>query len=145
MHFTHMARMLLLKSIHFWNNAFSLWNENKVLQLMPAGASLERFGEKDPVFIKWRFCRHCLKKQMDFKTKLYNFALKVKIKHVHLFLLTWHGSQQNVCNKWETKKICKCSNSSDLICTCWWTKNIFACTINISFLDSGHFDFTQIL
>ena len=65
-HFTHMARMLLLKSIHFWNNAFSLY-ENKVLQLMPAGASKERFGEKDPVFIKWRFCRHFLKNKWTLK------------------------------------------------------------------------------
>ena len=40
---------------------------------------------------------------MDFKTKLYNFALKVTIKHVHLFLLTWHGSQQNIGDKWESK------------------------------------------
>ena len=33
-----------------------------------------------------------------------------------------------------------------LIYTClFFTKNMFACHINISFLDSGHFDFTQIL
>ena len=47
-----------LKSIHFWNSVFSVY-ENKVLQLMSAGARLERFGEKDLVFIKWRSCRHC--------------------------------------------------------------------------------------
>ena len=33
------------------NSVFSLY-ENKVLQLIASGASLERFGEKDLVFIK---------------------------------------------------------------------------------------------
>ena len=42
---------MFLKSIHFCNSVFSVY-ENKVLQWMPAGASLERFGEKDLVFIK---------------------------------------------------------------------------------------------
>ena len=37
-----------LKFIHFWNRVY----ENMVLQLMSGGASLERFGEKDIVFIK---------------------------------------------------------------------------------------------
>ena len=32
-------------SIHFWNGVFSLY-ENKVLQLISSGASLERFGER---------------------------------------------------------------------------------------------------
>ena len=41
---------------------FSLY-ENKVLQLMFAGASLERFGEKDIVFINWRSHRHCFKNE----------------------------------------------------------------------------------
>ena len=43
-----------LKSIPFRNGAFWL-HENKVLQLMSAGASLERFGEKYLVFINWSF------------------------------------------------------------------------------------------
>ena len=37
--------------------------ENKVLQLISGGDSLERFGEKDLVFIKWRSCRHCFKNE----------------------------------------------------------------------------------
>ena len=37
-------------SIYFWNSVFSLY-ENKVLQMMSAGASLERFGERYLVFI----------------------------------------------------------------------------------------------
>ena len=42
---------LMLKSIHPLKQCFSFY-ENKVLQLMSAGASLERFGDKDLVFIK---------------------------------------------------------------------------------------------
>ena len=42
---------VILKSIHFRNSVFSLC-ENKVLQVMPAGTSFERFGQKDFVFIK---------------------------------------------------------------------------------------------
>jgi hypothetical protein len=45
------------------------FHENKVLQLMPAGASLERFGEKTLVFIKGRLCRHCLKNKSTLATK----------------------------------------------------------------------------
>ena len=30
---------------------------------MSGGDSLERFGEKDLVFIKWRSCRHCFKNE----------------------------------------------------------------------------------
>ena len=41
----------ILKSLHFVKQCFSLY-ENKVLQLMPAGASLERFGKKGPCFLK---------------------------------------------------------------------------------------------
>ena len=29
------------------------------------------------------------------------FAIKVKTKHLNPFLLTWHGSQQNIGDKWE--------------------------------------------
>ena len=46
-----------LKSIHFWNSVFSFY-ENKVLQVMSAGARLERFGEIDLFFMKWRSCKH---------------------------------------------------------------------------------------
>ena len=53
------------KSIHFWNSVFSLY-ENKVLQLMSAGASWESFGERYLVFIKWRLCEHFFSKRMDF-------------------------------------------------------------------------------
>ena len=52
----------ILAYTHFWNSVFPVY-ENKVLQLMPAGASLERFGDKDLVFINWRLCRHCFKNQ----------------------------------------------------------------------------------
>ena len=51
-----------LKSIHFWNSVFSVY-ENKVLQLMSAGARLERFGEKDLVFIKW----HCSRNEWTYQ------------------------------------------------------------------------------
>ena len=47
-----------------WYSVLSV-NENKVLQLISAGASLERFGEKDIVFIKWRSCRHCFKNEWN--------------------------------------------------------------------------------
>ena len=36
---------------HFWNSVISLY-ENKALQLMSAGASLEKFGAKVPYFHK---------------------------------------------------------------------------------------------
>ena len=37
----------------------TLWKQGP--SLMPAQASVERFGEKDLVFIKWRSCRHCFR------------------------------------------------------------------------------------
>ena len=42
---------------------FQFKYENMVLHLMPAGASLKRFGEKDFVFIKWKMCRHSFKNE----------------------------------------------------------------------------------
>ena len=54
---------IVLKYIHFWNSVFS-FNENKVLQLMSAGASLERFGERDLVFIKWKSRKRCFKNEL---------------------------------------------------------------------------------
>jgi hypothetical protein len=53
--------MLFLKSIHFSNSVFSV-DENKVLQLMSVGASLERFGEQDLVFSR-KLCIHCFKNE----------------------------------------------------------------------------------
>ena len=47
-----------LKSINFLKQCFWLY-ENKVLQLMSGGASLQRFG----VFIKWRSCKHWFKNE----------------------------------------------------------------------------------
>ena len=43
-----------------FESVFSVY-ENKVLQLMSGGASLEKFGEKGLVFINRRSCRHCAK------------------------------------------------------------------------------------
>ena len=39
---------------------------------MPAGASLERFGEKDLVFIKWRLRRHCFKNKRTLVSTSWN-------------------------------------------------------------------------
>ena len=60
--FTFNNQFCCLKSIHFWNSVFWLY-ENKVLQLMSAGASLKRFGEKYLVFKKCKSCKHCFKNE----------------------------------------------------------------------------------
>ena len=39
-------------------------------QLMSALNSLERFGEEDPFFIKWRSCRHCLQSEWPLRRKI---------------------------------------------------------------------------
>jgi hypothetical protein len=58
----HARKILIFTKIHSFFRGFSVY-ENKVLQLMSAGARLERFGEKDLVFIKRRSCRHCSKNE----------------------------------------------------------------------------------
>jgi len=62
-------KLFQLKSIHFWNSVFWLY-ENKVVQLMSARANLERFGEKYLVFIKWRLCKNCFKNEWTLAKKL---------------------------------------------------------------------------
>ena len=59
---TYCENNFVLKSIHPLKQCFPFY-ENKVLQLMSAGASLEKFGEKDLVFIKWRSCTHFFKNE----------------------------------------------------------------------------------
>ena len=55
------TRNIYCTKIHsFLKQCFSVY-ENKVLLLMSVGARLERFGEKDLVFIKWRSCKNVLK------------------------------------------------------------------------------------
>ena len=79
----------VLKSIHFWNSVFSLY-ENKVLQLMPAGASLERFGEKDLVFIKWRVRRHCFKNKWTLVSTNDNKKKQIQRATSYLRQGNWH-------------------------------------------------------
>ena len=67
------------KSIHFWTSVFWLY-ENKVLQLMSAGASLKRFGEKYLVFKKCKSCKHCFKNEwtLELHPKPTNNAIIIK-------------------------------------------------------------------
>ena len=37
---------------------------------MSAGASLERFGERDLLFIKWRLCKHCFKNEWTLSNQI---------------------------------------------------------------------------
>ena len=53
---------IMLKSIH-WVNSSAQGSLFQKMTLMSALASLERFGEKDPFFKKWRSCRHCLQSE----------------------------------------------------------------------------------
>ena len=55
---------------------FSVY-ENKVLQLMTAGASLERYGDMDLVFIKRRLCRFCFKNEVGYMEFLENSNFNV--------------------------------------------------------------------
>ena len=84
-HFSHLIH-LMLKSIHFWNSNFSLY-EKKVLQLMSAVTSLETFGERYLVFIKWRSTKILLKMQ-DW-----------------IFKMEWPDTQ-NPSSTWVATKLC---------------------------------------
>ena len=75
------------KSVHFWNSVFSLY-ENKVFQLMSAGASLERFGERHLVFIKWRLCKNCFNNEWTLKWIVSQYTHRCSgcwLKHVLVF------------------------------------------------------------
>ena len=55
------SNVISLKSIHWLNS--SAQGSCFIWQLMLALARLERFGEKDTFFKKWRSCRHCLQSE----------------------------------------------------------------------------------
>ena len=98
------------KTHSFCRTVFSLY-ENKVLQLMSAGAILDRFGEKDLLFINWRFCKTVLK--MNGLYVLYvslttSALLKLKVEwfrqaHSEVFVWdsferTYYWLKSNLCN-----------------------------------------------
>ena len=73
---------------------FFSFYENKVLQLMSAGASLERFGKRYFVFIKWRSCKHCFKKEwtLELHPKPTNIAIMIKGVHENNLFCLWLNS-----------------------------------------------------
>ena len=64
----------IIKFIHVLKQCFSLY-ENEFLQLMSAGASLEKYGEKALVFIKWSSCKHCFKIDWTLVASLYEYFI----------------------------------------------------------------------
>ena len=67
----------------FLKQCFSVY-ENKVLQLMSAGARLEKFGEKDLVFIK---CRHCSQHEWTLCISIQNLHMFIKVVWFFLWIL----------------------------------------------------------
>ena len=60
-----------LKSIHWVNSSAQGSCFHKMTSAL---ARLERFGEKDPFFKKWRSCRHCLQSEWALVNFLKRFS-----------------------------------------------------------------------
>ena len=116
----NMKKLFCCVALELLNNVFWLY-EDKVLQLMSAEASLERFGKKYIAFVKWRLCNHCIKNKWTLwrsmpvnsgnhqvtgkmlgAQMIRRFGLIDKWEMVSLFLLFKLCTKTFTCNVWSS-------------------------------------------
>ena len=84
------------RQIHLFLRQYFSFYENKVLQLMSAGVSLEKVWWKDLAFIKWRLCKQCFKNEQTLVKKCFN--LFPRVQYVIWEKSTWKC--EFVCWRW---------------------------------------------